>query len=80
MIRMTFAVASIGLLGACGLDPKNFETTPVVVQSAEGPVTCQLYTKGMTSWDRAIDRPDSMSVQTADALCQQEGKREQSGA
>lgn len=67
------------LVAACSLDPRDYETTPVVVQTAAGPVTCQLYTKERVIWDRAIARPNSMDVATADNLCRQEGVREQSG-
>lgn len=67
------------LLAACSLDPRNYETTPVVVQTAAGPVTCQLYTHEQVIWDRATARPNSMDVETADALCHQEGVRELPG-
>lgn len=65
------------LLTAC--TPAQFESPPVTLDTPQGPVTCQLYTKSMLDWDRSTDRPDTMSVETADALCKQEGRREQSG-
>ncbi|MDN3714019.1 hypothetical protein QWZ10_23610 [Paracoccus cavernae] len=49
------------------------------MQSAQGPVTCQLYTKSLTTWDRSIDRPAAMSVKAADAACQAEGQRQKNG-
>ncbi len=63
-------------LAACVPDPKSFETEPVVVQTSVGPVTCQLYTAEIVAWDRAIDRPERMSVAEADAICQAEGRRQ----
>lgn len=71
-------LAAVLGLSACQT-PENYETTPVVLQSAQGPVTCQLYTKNLTTWDRAIDRPATMSVKDADALCLAEGKRQKNG-
>ena len=75
------AIASaVLLLAACSLDPRGYETTPVTLQTAAGPVTCQLYTHEQVIWDRAISRPDSMDVATADNLCRQEGLRELPGS
>lgn len=56
-----------GLLAAC--TPREMETTPVKVETAKGTVTCQLYTRDMVYWDRAIHRPDSMTADQADAVC-----------
>lgn len=81
MTVKTVTIASaVLLLAACALDPRDYETTPVVVETAAGPVTCQLYTKEQVIWDRAIARPESMDVATADNLCRQEGVREKGGA
>ncbi|AML50932.1 hypothetical protein [Falsihalocynthiibacter arcticus] len=63
-------------LSACG-SPRDFETTPVKVETAAGTVTCQLYTKSLVDWDRAIDRPNSMDATTADNVCRAEGVRRQ---
>lgn len=70
---------AILLLAACSLDPREYESTPVVLQTAAGPVTCQLYTHEQVIWDRAISRPGSMTVETADNLCRQEGARVKAG-
>lgn len=75
---MTVASAVL-VLAACSLNPRDYETTPVVVQTAAGPVTCQLYTKEQVTWDRSIARPESMDVETADNICRQEGFRELPG-
>jgi hypothetical protein len=57
--------------------PRDYETTPVRVDTAAGSVTCQLYTKSQVLWDRAINRPNSMDVTTADNVCRAEGARRQ---
>ena len=62
-------------LVGCDLSPEAYESDPVKVQTRAGIVTCQLYTRELVVWDRAIDRPDGMSVATADAICVDEGKR-----
>lgn len=73
-------IASVVLLfAACALDPREYETTPVTVQTAAGPVTCQLYTHEQVVWDRATARPENMDVETADELCRQEGQRQKAG-
>ncbi|MFB9224130.1 hypothetical protein [Paracoccus cavernae] len=77
-IALIAPIAVVLGLSACAT-PENYETTPVVVQSAQGPVTCQLYTKSLTTWDRSIDRPAAMSVKAADAACQAEGQRQKNG-
>ncbi|WP_372573985.1 hypothetical protein [Ruegeria jejuensis] len=71
-----FACAAAVILSGCVPSPENYETTPVQVQTEKGIVTCQLYSKDLVVWDRAIDRPNSMGVQEADAICKEEGKRE----
>ncbi len=62
-------------LSACSLNPRDYETTPVVLETAAGPVTCQLYRHDQVTWDRSISRPNSMDVKSADDLCRQEGYR-----
>ena len=83
MKRLTayaIAVLCIPALAACDfVDPINYETAPVTVQTQYGEVTCQLYTKEIVRWDRPIDWPAGMTVQQAFAICQIEGIREQKG-
>lgn len=74
-VMIAAAFSAVTLTAGC-TDPRDFETPPVTVQTAKGPVTCQLYTKKIVLWDRAIDRPDTMSVREADDICQAEGKAE----
>jgi hypothetical protein len=73
------AVCLVTVLSGC-LDPKSMETAPVQVSTAQGVVTCQLYRRDRVLWDRAIHRPDAMSVATADQICQAEGERIASGS
>lgn len=81
MYAKTLLILAGGLaLSACAMDPRAYESTPVVVNTAAGPVTCQLYTHEQVIWDRAIARPESMDVETADNICRAEGKRELPGA
>lgn len=61
-------------LTACA-SPEVYESDRVKVETPAGVVTCQLYTQRLVIWDRAIDRPGSMSVSTADAICINEGER-----
>lgn len=77
--KIVLAFTAIAALSACSIDPKDYETAPVTVQSAQGPVVCQLYTKSMVRWDRSITRPEGMSVANADAICLKEGQKEKSG-
>ncbi|MFS4438423.1 hypothetical protein ACMA5I_09415 [Paracoccaceae bacterium GXU_MW_L88] len=74
MIGKCSALVALGLVLAACSSPEAYETEPVVVNTAAGPVTCQLYTRTLHSWDRSIDRPESMDVDTADAICRKEGR------
>ena len=65
--------ALIGVLSITACSPRFYETAPVVVNSAQGPVICQLYTKEEVLWDRSISRPENMSVTMADTICIKEG-------
>ena len=60
--RLGFAAVVVLLLGGCVGGPTQYETTPVNVQTAQGVVVCQLYTRERVIWDRSINRPASMSV------------------
>ena len=69
------AAVTFGAAFVAGCSPEQMETTPVVVQTAQGPVTCQLYTLSQVTWDRAISHPGAMDVRTADEACRAEGYR-----
>ncbi|WP_325168758.1 hypothetical protein [Paracoccus caeni] len=79
MTKKLIALGALAVsLAACS--PQQFESAPVTVDSPQGPVTCQLYTKNMLDWDRSTDRPNGMSVTEADNLCRAEGRRQQGGS
>ncbi len=73
--KLFVTISAFALLAGCAGDPRDFESTPVEVASPKGTVTCQLYTKEVVLWDRAIDRPDAMGVEEADEICRAEGRR-----
>ncbi|GLK65423.1 hypothetical protein F8A10_08390 [Paracoccus kondratievae] len=79
-MKILLPISALLLLTACSIDPKDYESQPVTVQTAAGPVVCQLYTKNIVRWDRAITRPDNMSVETADQICVNEGLRQRDGS
>ncbi|MDO5529689.1 MAG: hypothetical protein Q4F71_09825 [Paracoccus sp. (in: a-proteobacteria)] len=74
-IKAALAFGTALALGACAPTPEQFESTPVLVETAQGTVTCQLYTLSQVTWDRSIHRPASMDVRTADTICRNEGQR-----
>ena len=65
------------LLSACVTSPVQYESSPIILDTPQGKVNCQLYTRELVVWDRSIGRPDKMSVAAADNYCINEGKREQ---
>ena len=77
LTKLALLTATALSLSACVGSPVQYESQPVVLDTTEGKVTCQLYTVDQVIWDRAIDRPGSMSVATADNLCRKEGLRQQ---
>ncbi|KUJ86119.1 hypothetical protein AVO45_03910 [Ruegeria marisrubri] len=72
-------LAFSSFVSGCSISPESMETDPVLVETSQGIVTCQLYTQSRVLWDRAIDRPESMSVQEADEVCRNEGYRRMNG-
>lgn len=72
---IAITVAAAAVLISSGCSRAQYETEPVVLQSAQGPVTCQLYTKERVLWDQAISHPESMTREAADQICQAEGQR-----
>ena len=73
-LKLPLLAAFVAALSGCAT-PESYETVPVVVETPQGPVTCQLYLRSQVVWDRAIDRPDSMGVTQADNYCIAEGQR-----
>ncbi|SNT73104.1 hypothetical protein [Paracoccus seriniphilus] len=75
--KIALAVVATAIVAGCS--PKNFESDPVTVDTPQGPVVCQLYTRGLGDWDRSISHPDGMSVKAADQICIAEGQRQLKG-
>ncbi len=71
--KATLVVSALALAGC--IDKTAYETTPVSVITDLGPITCQLYTKRQTFWDRATHVPQGMTIQQGDEICQQEGEK-----
>lgn len=78
---MKYAFLAIGLLtlSACSPNPADHVTPTVAVESASGPVTCQLYRRDMVMWDHAVARPTGMSNDAANDICRAEGQRQKDG-
>lgn len=74
-LKAALAVVAVTTVSACAISPKDYESPPVLAESAMGPVTCQIYTHSQVTWDRSITRPAQMDAETADNLCRAEGKR-----
>lgn len=60
-------------LSTSACTPRNFESSPVKIVTPKGEVICQLYTRDITDWDRAIKIPSGMSPETADGICRARG-------
>lgn len=80
VVKIGALLVATAFISACAQDPRDYETTPVEVKTKQGTVVCQLYTRERVLWDRAIDRPESMSVRTADDVCRAEGVRRKNAA
>lgn len=70
-----FVIAASVLVAGCATDPKNYESAPVSVETSKGTVVCQLYTRDLVAWDRAIEVPQKMSISEGDTICRAEGQR-----
>ena len=75
---MKFVFLALGcvVLAGCIGDPRDYETTPVSLETSKGTVVCQLYTPERVLWDRSISRPQNMTVEEADNICRAEGERQ----
>ena len=62
------------VLAGC-VDPADYETAPVKVETAKGTVVCQLYRKRQVIWDEAISIPPGMTIAEGDRVCVEEGLR-----
>ncbi len=76
MKKFGFPLGLVALMSVAACVPSGmFETEAVRVPTRQGIVTCQLYSTDITWWDHAISRPQSMSVQMADDICFETGRR-----
>ncbi len=73
-VALGLGIASL-LAVSGGIDPADYETTPVEVQTAKGVVTCQLYREKQVVWDEAISIPPGMTIREGDQICVNEGIR-----
>lgn len=73
--KLFLGILGVTALSAC-MSPADYETTPVIVNTQNGPVVCQLYTREQVLWDRAVSVPAGMTVQEADQVCIAEGHRQ----
>lgn len=74
--KATTTLAAVSLLALAGcIDPADYETTPVKVESAKGTVVCQLYKERQVIWDEAISIPPGMTIAEGDQICINEGLR-----
>ncbi|WP_371169725.1 hypothetical protein [Aliiroseovarius sp. 2305UL8-7] len=75
MLRVGMIVlASVVAVSGCGRS--SYESTPVVVKTPKGEVTCQLYTVERVQWDQAIAKPANMSKREADNVCIAKGAKQ----
>jgi len=73
---MKISAVSLGaLLMIAACTPASMETDPVTVETDQGPVTCQLYTRELVLWDKALSRPVDMTDEAANEICRGEGRR-----
>lgn len=74
--KLGIFLATAGVLAGCSAESRrSYESTPVKIETSEGVVTCQLYTRERVLWDRAIERSSTISAEDANALCVAEGLR-----
>ena len=86
MKRILLSAAGLALLGACSsgnplANPKAYETPEqdIFVQD-HGIVSCQLYTRELVVWDRAVHWPQTLPQEVADEFCLREGQKWRDGA
>lgn len=69
-MKPLLCLTSLCLLAACA-------SAPIEVETHQGQVTCQNYTKGTVLWDNAVKRPAGMTKDEADYYCRQKGLADQ---
>lgn len=66
--------AAFLVLAGC-IDPADYETAPVKLETSKGVVICQLYKPRQVIWDEAISIPPGMTIAEGDQICKNEGLR-----
>lgn len=79
LVKSLSLLAAPALVAGCVQDPRQYETPPHTVDVSKGVVTCQLYTQEFVYWDRATQWPSGMSLDEADEICLEEGRKWQRG-
>jgi hypothetical protein len=67
-------VAGTLLLSACVPLPSSVASTPVTVETPQGPVVCQFFLPDIVLWDMSNDRPATMTKEEADKICIEAGE------
>lgn len=75
-IKRYFLLSSCLLALSGCFTQSSFETPPVTVRTAQGPVTCQLYLRDRVVLDTAIAFPNVLTKEQADQVCIDEGTRQ----
>lgn len=79
-MKRCLAVSMLAVVALSGCTKESMRSTPVTVQTPEGPVICQLYTRELLWWDEATSYPPSLTQEAANQACKEEGQRLQSAA
>lgn len=70
---LTLLLVSATVISGCSR--AAYESTPIITETDEGAVTCQLYTGPTTDWDQAVDFPATMEKEKANEICRDVGSR-----
>ncbi len=77
MLKTTILLGMVSFitLSGCAVNHRNYESTPVRVQTSKGEVLCQLYSVYYVKWDEAIRVPANMNIVTGNDIFRNEGQR-----
>ena len=74
-MKRYLAMSMLAAVALSGCTKESLRSTPVTVDTPEGPVVCQLYTHEWVLWDEATSYPPSLTRESADQVCLDEGAR-----
>lgn len=74
IMRALLAATAVAAVSGC-VTKNDLTSQPVVVETALGPVVCQLYTLEQTLFDTSVQHPVGMSTEAANEICKKEGVR-----